>query len=72
MKHSVKLLFVFSLLLFCSCTSTGEKKAREVINAAKRGDFEQTKELMIKYGDSLEGQDYLDFCEALERAGILY
>lgn len=64
--------FLSALLLLSSCASDGKKAAQEVINAAKRGDFEQTKELMIKYGDSLEGQDYLDFCEALERAGILY
>lgn len=73
MKHIINrllLLLVFGLFL-CSCSSYGEKKAKEVINAYKHGDFEQTKELMIKYGDTLRGQDYLDFCDALEEAGIL-
>lgn len=66
------LLSVLFTLILCSCASDGEKAAKEVINAAKRGDFEQTKELMIEYGDTLDGQDYIDFCEELERAGILY
>ena len=70
-KTRILLPLLFGLFL-CSCSSDGEKAAKEVINAAKRGDFEQTKELMIQYGDSLEGQDYIDFCEALEKAGILY
>lgn len=65
-------VFVFVILILCSCVSDGEKAAKEVINAAKRGDFERTKELMIEYGDNLDGQDYIDFCEELERAGILY
>lgn len=65
-------VFVFVILILCSCVSDGKKAAKEVINAAKRGDFEQTKELMIEYGDTLDGQDYIDFCEELERAGILY
>lgn len=72
-KRIAKLLLslLFTLIL-CSCASDGKKAAQEVINAARRGNAEQTKELMIKYGDTLEGQDYLDFCEELERAGILY
>lgn len=64
--------FLSALLLLSSCASDGKKAAQEVINAARRGNAEQTKELIIKYGDTLEGQDYMDFYEELERAGILY
>ena len=66
------LLSVLFTLILCSCASDGKKAAQDVINTAKRGNAEQTKELMIKYGDTLDGQDYIDFCEELERAGILY
>lgn len=66
------IILLLTLCVFVSCASDGKKAAQEVINAARRGNAEQTKELMIKYGDTLEGQDYLDFCEELERAGILY
>ena len=58
------------LFLLCSCSSTGDRAAKEVINAAKRGDAEKVKELLIKYGDTLEGQDYMDFYEKLEEAGV--
>lgn len=66
------LISVLFMLILCSCASEGKKAAKDVLNVAKRGNAEQTKELMIKYGDILDGQDYLDFCEELERAGILY
>lgn len=58
------------LFLLCSCVSTGDKAASEVISAAKRGDAKKVKELLIKYGDTLEGQDYMDFYEKLEEAGV--
>lgn len=59
-----------ALFLLCSCASVGERAANEVISAAKRGDEKKVKALLIKYGDTLEGQDYMDFYEKLEEAGV--
>lgn len=73
LRSSLKVaLLAFTMSLLIACASDGKKAAQEVIDTYRRGNAEQTKELMIKYGDTLEGQDYLDFCEELERAGILY
>lgn len=65
-------LLLTMICCLCSCASDGKKAAKEVIKAARRGNAEQTKELIMKYGDTLEEQDYIDFYEELERTGILY
>lgn len=68
---SRSILLLTMICCLCSCASDGKKAAKEVINAARRGDGEQAKELLMKYGDTLTGEDYVDFCEELEDAGLL-
>ncbi|MBO4571099.1 MAG: hypothetical protein J5699_04160 [Bacteroidales bacterium] len=68
--HLVLILLISSLLI-CSCASTGEKAAKEVVSAAKSGNMEKAHKLLMKYEDSLKGQDLIDFCDELERAGLL-
>lgn len=64
------IVMLSALFLLCSCASPGERAAKEVLDAAKRGDGEKTKALLIKYGETLKGQDLLDFGETLEEAGF--
>ena len=54
-----------------SCAeSEGEKAANNIIRLARRGNAEQVKAGIQYYSERLEGEDMIDFYEALERAGI--
>lgn len=65
------LIGLLSILLITSCAaSNGEKAAKNVIRLARKGNPEQVKTAIQYYGERLEGEDMIDFYEALERAGI--
>lgn len=70
----IAITFCLFTLIGCSISSqsTGTKAAEEVISCIESGNMERAKELLQNYGDTLEGQDFLDFCEALEKEGIFY
>lgn len=76
----MKRIILIIVIAICSCAlvgctyssqSPGEKAAEEVITNINSGNMEKAKERLLYYGDTLQGQDYLDFCDALERAGVM-
>lgn len=65
------LIGLLSILLMSSCAeSEGEKAAKNIIRLARKGNVEQVKTGIQYYSERLEGEDMIDFYEALERAGI--
>lgn len=80
MKNKKRWLLILSaVFLMFSCangnssnmaSSKGKQAAREFMKVYKSGSGPEIKDALLKYGDSLHGQDLLDFYEELEKQGI--
>ncbi|MBR3021011.1 MAG: hypothetical protein IKH59_01440 [Bacteroidaceae bacterium] len=76
------LLILSAAFLLLSCAngssgsaatgSKGKQAAREFIKIYNNGSAPEIKDALLKYGDTLHGQDLLDFYEELEKQGIYF
>lgn len=71
-KLFITLDIVLCILIGCGHTSNGTRAAKEVIQLIKENNMPMAKDAIEKYGDTLSGQDYIDFCDVLEDAGVIY